>query len=296
MNNFDDLFESKKEQEEKKTYHPYNKDEWVEKKKQERASAFAMLDEATVEMMNDPEKFKDYLNVQSRFDRYSVSNAVLIAHQKPDATRIADFDTWKDDDISILKGEKAFTIFEPGKEFTREDGSTGFSVNVKKVFDISQTSEAENAPQRRTPDPRKVMKALIAATPCDIRMTDELPGNVDAKYVEKDNAIYVRQGMEGDDLFATLAQEIVSARIGKDAPAGAFVAYCSSYVLCERYGFSTDRYNFDNLPKYFEGQESKGFRNGLDRIREAANDISQDMSRNMEAQEKAQQNKSRDAR
>ena len=131
MNNFDDLFESKKEQEEKKTYHPYNKDEWVAKKKQERTDAFAMLDEATTELMSDPEKFKDYLNVQSRFDRYSVGNAILIAHQKPDATRVADFDSWRDNDVSILKGEKAITMLEPGPEFTREDGSTGFSVNVK---------------------------------------------------------------------------------------------------------------------------------------------------------------------
>jgi len=296
MNNFDDLFESKKEQEEKKTYHPYNKDEWVAKKKQERTDAFAMLDEATTELMNDPEKFKDYLNVQSRFDRYSVSNAILIAHQKPDATRVADFDTWKDSDVSILKGEKAITMLEPGPEFTRDDGSTGFSVNVKKVFDISQTSEAENAQQSKTPDQRKVIKALIAVSPCDIRMTDELADNVDAMYSDKDNAIYIRQGLEGDDIFAGLSQEIVSAKIGKDAPAGAFVAYCASYILCERNGFNTDRYDFDGVPKYFEGSEAKDFRSGLDRIREAANEVSQDMNRTIEAQEKNKRSKDNGAR
>ncbi len=296
MNNFDELFESKKEQEEKKTYHPYNKDEWVAKKKQERTDAFAMLDEATTELMNDPEKFKDYLNVQSRFDRYSVSNAILIAHQKPDATRVADFETWKDNDIFILKGEKAFTMLEPGQEFTREDGSTGFSVNVKKVFDISQTSEAENAPQPKTPDHRKAIKALIAASPCDIRLTDELSENVDAMYSAKDNAIYIRQGLEGDTIFSSLSQEIISAKLGKDAPEGAFVAYCASYVLCERNGFNTDRYNFDNLPKYFEGREAKEFRNDLDRIREAANDVSQEMNRTLEAQEKNKRSKDNGAR
>ena len=286
MNNFDDLFESKKEQEEKKTYHPYNKDEWVEKKKQERTDAFAMLDEATVEMMNDPEKFKDYLNVQSRFDRYSVSNAILIAHQMPDATRVADFDTWKDSDVSILKGEKAITMLEPGQEFTREDGSTGFSVNVKKVFDISQTSEAENIPQKKVPDQRKAIKALIAASPCDIRMTDELSDNVDTMFSENDNAIYIRQGMDGEDIFAGLSQEIVKAKIGKDAPRAAFCAYCVSYVLCERNGFNTGRYDFDGIQKYFDGVESKDFRNELNKVRENANDISQGINRYMEEQNK----------
>lgn len=36
--------------------------------------------------------FQPYLDVQARFDRYSVSNAVLIAAQCPEATRLADFD------------------------------------------------------------------------------------------------------------------------------------------------------------------------------------------------------------
>ena len=296
MNNFDDLFEGKKEPEEKESRPAYSKDEWVEKKRKERASAFAMLDEATDELMNDPEKFRDYLNVQSRFDRYSVSNAILIAHQMPEATRVADFDTWRDDDISILKGEKAITMLEPGPEFTREDGSTGFSVNVKKVFDISQTSEAENAQQSKMPDQRKVIKALIAVSPCDIRMTDELPENVDAMYSDKDNAIYIRQGLAGDDIFASLSQEIVSAKIGKDAPAGAFVAYCASYILCERNGFSTDRYDFDGIQKYFNGVEGKELRNDLNKVRDMANDISQDMNRNLEAQEKNKRSKDDGAR
>jgi len=296
MNNFDDLFVSKQEKEEKQTYRHYDKDEWMEKKKQERSDAFAMLDEASNEMMNDPEKFRDYLNVQSHFDRYSVSNAILIAHQKPDATRIADFDSWKDDDISINKGEKSFTILEPGKEFTREDGTTGFSVNVKKVFDISQTSEAENAKAPKYPDERKVIKALIASSPCDIRSTTELDDGVDAMFDKDTNSIYIRQGMDGSDIFAVLSQEITACKVGRNEPAVAFVAYCTSYVLCERNGFNTDRYNFENVPKFFEGQDAKSFRNGLDRIREAANDISQDLSRNMETQEKAQKSKSDGAR
>ena len=287
MSNYDDLFnDNNKEEVEKPEANKYSKEDWAAKKKQERADAFSMLDDATAEMKSDPEKFRDYLNVQSRFDRYSVSNSILIAHQKPDATRIADFDTWKNNDVSILKGEKAFTMLEPGQEFTREDGTTGFSVNVKKVFDISQTSEADNAPQKKVPEQRKAIKALISVSPCDIRMTDELPDGIDAMYSAKDDAIYIRQGMDGDDIFASLAQEVAKAKLGNDTPRPEFTAYCVSYILCERNGFDTGRYDFEGVPKFFEDAEAKDFRRGLDRVRETANDLSQDMDRSIEAQEK----------
>lgn len=47
----------------------------------------------------------------------------------PEATRLADFKTWKDNDLYIKKGESGITILEPGDEYTREDGSVGVSYN-----------------------------------------------------------------------------------------------------------------------------------------------------------------------
>ncbi len=296
MNNFDDLFESNKGKEEGRKKEPYNKDDWAAKKKKERSEAFEMLDEATGEMMTDEEKFKDYLNVQSRFDRYSVSNAILIAYQKPDATRLADFDKWKEDGISVLKGEKAITILEPGQEYTREDGSTGFMLNVKKVFDISQTSEADSINVPRIPDNRTAIKALLSASPCDVRASDDLTGQMKAVYIDSDNAIYVRKGLEADELFSALSQTVISAKLGKDVPPGSFVSYCASYILCERNGFQTDNYDFANVPKYFEGDKPKDFRSSLGCVREVANEISQDMNRFMEEQEKNRRSKDNGAR
>lgn len=298
MNNFDDLFVSKKEQEEKKTYRHYDKDEWVEKKKAERTAAFELLDTATREIMKDGEKFKDYLNTQSRFDKYSVSNIVLISNQMPAAVRLADFDTWKDSDVSISKGAKGITILEPGNEFTREDGTTGFSINVKKVFDISQTSEAENYSEPRKANQRLAMKGLIASTPYDIRMTNNLP-EVMALFMPEDKAIYIRQGLEQDDAFRSLANEIAVARLDKDGidrnDVG-FTAYCVSYILCEKYGFDTDSFNFDAIEKHFEGVEPKDARSQLDKVRDMANEISQEMNRNIKEIQIKEQKSRDDAR
>ena len=151
MNNYDDLFTANGEQKDSKTERPFNKEEWAAKKQQERTEAFEMLDNATVEAVANPETFRDYLLIQSRFGKYSVSNALLISYQNNEATYLADFETWKEKGVFVQKGERGITLLEPGNEFTREDGTTGFSINVKKVFDISQTNSERNY-SRRTPD------------------------------------------------------------------------------------------------------------------------------------------------
>ena len=299
MNNYDDLFNSndnKFKENNKNT--PFDKDAWVEKKRQERAEAYALLDTATEEIVKDAEKFRDFLNTQAQFDRYSVSNALLIAYQHPGATKVADFAAWKEEDISITKGEKAITILEPGSEFTREDGSTGFSVNVKKVFDISQTSSDNINMRHRKPDEREAIKALIASSPCEIVMVDELKVS-NARYSPDKDKIFIVRGLEADDIFRALAFEIGIAKCAArdiDRKDGMFAAYCSAYILCERNGFDTGSFNFDKAPERFAEMEVKDTRKELGSIREMANEISQDMSRQFEAIDKAKRSRDDGAR
>ena len=298
MNNYDDLFTANGEKKESKTERPFNKEEWAAKKQQERAEAFEMLDNATLEAVANPETFRDYLLIQSRFGKYSVSNALLISYQNNEATYLADFETWKEKGVFVQKGERGITLLEPGNEFTREDGSTGFSINVKKVFDISQTN-SERSYSRRTPDERRVLKALISSSPCDIRMTNELDGNVCARYVPKDDAIYIRQGLDGEDIFRSLSQEIVIANFAKNGVARedcVFTSYCATYVLCERNGFDTGDFDFEKVPEMFKDAEPKEIRGQLDKIRDSANELSQDMNRIMEEQQKAKRSRDDGAR
>ena len=298
MNNYDDLFTANGEKKESKTERPFNKEEWAAKKQQERAEAFEMLDAATEEAVANPETFRDYLLIQSRFGKYSVSNALLISYQNNEATYLADFETWKEKGVFVQKGERGITLLEPGNEFTREDGTTGFSINVKKVFDISQTN-SERSYSRRTPDERRVLKALISSSPCDIRMTNELDGNVCARYVPKDDAIYIRQGLDGEDIFRSLSQEIVIANFAKNGVARedcVFTAYCATYVLCERNSFDTGDFDFEKVPEMFKDAEPKAIRGQLDKIRDSANELSQDMNRIMEEQQKAKRSRDDGAR
>ena len=159
MANYDDIFNaSAQESTEDKSFVSFNKEEWAAQKKQERESAFAMIDETAQRMANDGGLFQSYLDVQARFDRYSVGNAVLITAQKADATQLSDFKGWKNNGVFIKKGESGIVLLEPGEEYTKEDGTVGVSYNSKKVFDISQTTaKAKDRPAMKRDEPSSTM-------------------------------------------------------------------------------------------------------------------------------------------
>ena len=300
MNNYDDLFNNKDNDkfQDKNKNAPFDKDAWIEKKRQERAEAYELLDTATDEIVKDAEKFRDFLNTQAQFDRYSVSNALLIAYQHPGATKVADFAAWKEDDVSVKKGEKAITILEPGSEFTREDGSTGFSVNVKKVFDISQTSSDNVNMRHRKPDERMAIKALIASAPCEVILVDELKTS-NARYSADKNTIFIVRGLEANEIFRALSFEIGIAKCVQsdiDRKDAMFPAYCSAYILCERNGFDTGDFNFDKVPEQFAEKDAKETRKTLGSIRDMANEIGQEMNRQFEVMEKNNRSKDNGAR
>ena len=133
MPNYDDLFTGQPIQQEEQ---PFDKTVWAARKQAEREGVYAMIDSYTQDMGREGGLLQAYLDVQARFDLYSVSNAILIAAQCPEATRLADFDSWKARGMYVRRGADAITILEPGKEYQRDDGSVGVSYNVRKVFDF----------------------------------------------------------------------------------------------------------------------------------------------------------------
>ena len=81
MNDLDEVFDTYN----RKTTE-YNKEEWIEYKKQEKEDIYKLIDTTAEEIVSDNKKFKQYLDVQSKFDQYSVGNTLLITAQMPNAT------------------------------------------------------------------------------------------------------------------------------------------------------------------------------------------------------------------
>ncbi len=66
-----------------------------------------------VEGIQGSGNFRQFLLTMSKFHDYSIGNLILITIQRPDATRVAGFSTWKDLDRWVKKGEKGIAILAP---------------------------------------------------------------------------------------------------------------------------------------------------------------------------------------
>jgi uncharacterized membrane protein (UPF0127 family) len=66
-----------------------------------------------VDDIQQSEHFRNFLLTMSKFHDYSLGNLILIASQRPDATRVAGFNTWKDLGRWVKKGEKGIAILAP---------------------------------------------------------------------------------------------------------------------------------------------------------------------------------------
>ncbi len=119
-----------------------------------------------VEGIQSSEHFRNFLLTMAKFHDYSIGNLILIAAQKPDATRVAGFNTWKDLYRWVKKGEKGIAILAPcmppksakmtepagehGEEEEKRETIHPIYFKVVYVFDVSQT-EGKPLPEFEVP-------------------------------------------------------------------------------------------------------------------------------------------------
>lgn len=280
MAEFDDIFEP-----EEKEKPAFNKEEWAKQQQENRAQAYEMLETATQEITN-PDIFMSYLAIQSRFNRYSVSNALLVAHQMPEATRLCDAKTWNAHDVLIRKGESGILILEPGKEFKRKNGSIGTNYNPKKVFDVSQTTAKQYPKRQKNHNERVLVRALSRTSPVPVEISDKVPEEAGAVYQPDNGKILIRPNMPGDEIFRCLSREIAHAKLDKgdySREKCGTAALAISFIACERFDVEPERIKESEL---FKDQDTKSIRKELSDIRSEANSITTSIEKTLEAKNK----------
>ena len=92
------------------------------------------------------ETFKFWLRAISRFHSYSFNNSLLILCQRPSATRVAGFNTWKALGRNVKKGAKGIAILAPcvGKR-TVEDETTGEKTSAQRLYGFRVTHVFDEA-------------------------------------------------------------------------------------------------------------------------------------------------------
>lgn len=263
MANFDDLFEQpaaeaapQPEPQEKP-----KKEWWQIKEEKQRRDAYARLDRMFKAFSEGSGDIRGYLDIHSRFDRYSARNALLIYDRCPHAQRIGNYKYWAERGVEIPKSERRnpIVILEPGNPYTRKDGSIGQNFYAKEVYDISQTSARGQQEPQVAYDERILLKALINNPPVPIRAVDQLTANgAGAMYDPAQDAILVQKGMSAQDIFRCVSLELAHVQLarGNDAysrEADGSQAYAVSYMICKKYGVDVQIYNVDRLKEAFRG-------------------------------------------
>ena len=263
---------------------PYDKAEWAAQKQAERKEAYELIDNTCSEMAVNGDSFRQYLDVQGRFDRYSVANAVLVSAQMPEATQLKDYGKWKQSRVYVNKDAQKIIILEPSKEYTRDDGTKAVSYNAKAVYDISETSAKDRQEAQEKKSMRELVSALIDASPVPFVPVADL--EMPAYYDSEQQSIFIRTGLNEEQLFVSMAKEVSAAvfdfKHNESREASEFKSYCVAYMVSSRYGVDTRGFNFSRLPKELTETDTQAFKGELGSMRDVLGEIQSEMYKSME--------------
>lgn len=263
---------------------PFDKAEWAAQKQAQRQEAYELIDNTCSEMMADGESFRQYLDVQGRFDRYSVANAVLVSAQMPEATQLKDYNAWKQSRVYVNKDAQKIVILEPSKEYTRDDGTKAVGYNAKVVYDISETSAKDRQQAQEPKTMRELVSAMIDVSPVPFVPVADL--EIPAYYDSKQQTIFIKTGLTEEQLFVSMAKEVSAAvfdfKHNESRDASDFKSFCVAYMVSTRYGVDTRGFSFDRLPREFSEMDTQVFKGELGSMRDVLGEIQSDMFKGLE--------------
>ena len=275
-----------------------SKEDYAKMKKEEKDKVYKMLDDTSVEVLSDVGKYQEFLETQSRSNKYSTSNALLIYNQCPNASKLKDFNEWKAEGASVEKGKKGIYILEP-YDYVDKDGNNRKSYNTKKVFDVSQTNKKDKAFKSFTKKPVDFAKNLIDSSHLECETVDLIPRspNSAAFYDVATNKLLVKRGVGDEVKIANdLAKEVAHIELAYkneeyNRDDYEFKAKSIAYMICKKYGIDTTYIDIEQVPENLSTLEPKKSRNELGLMRLKLNDINNEI--NM-ASEKERASKEKD--
>lgn len=199
--------------------------------------------EQGIQDLFDNDRFKEYLQVMSKFHNYSFNNTLLIAMQKPDATFVAGYTSWKKDyGRQVVSQAKSIKVLAPspykikkevdkidpktnkpmtdknGKPVKEETEITVPAFKVVSVFDVSQT-EGKELPTigvdeltGNVEQYADFFKATEQASPVPVGF-EKIKSGAKGYYSQTDKRIAINEGMSELQNLKTLIHEIAHAKL-----------------------------------------------------------------------------------
>ena len=199
--------------------------------------------EQGIQDLFESDRFKEYLQVMSKFHNYSFNNTLLIAMQKPDATLIAGYNSWKNlFGRQVSRGAKGIKVIAPspykvkkeidkidpktqkpmtdknGKPVKEETEITVPAFKVVSVFDVSQT-EGKELPSIGVDELAgdveqyaDFFKATEQASPAPVGF-EKIESGAKGYYSQTEKRIAINEGMSELQNLKTLIHEIAHAKL-----------------------------------------------------------------------------------
>ncbi|MEA4890763.1 MAG: hypothetical protein VB070_15000 [Clostridiaceae bacterium] len=262
-------------------------EQWKQQKHQELEETFQQLNAATMQVIQNPDRFQAYLDLQASLPALSVGNALLILDQRSEpVTSLATFDDWRDQGRAVKRGEAGCKILSP-VNYKRSDGSESTSFRVSRVFDISQThgEPSPSDPVSAVPADQMV-RALFSQSPVKIVADDIVEAEIGAIYDPESKTIRVHGKLIDAVAIDVLSREMAIAtlslqhdEIGRDRIT--FAGICASYLIQKRYGYESIGFDSNKIGNFDWPSDPIAVRAVLNDARQAANMVSSRIERGL---------------
>lgn len=232
----------------------------------------------------------DYLKTMARFHNYSVGNAILINFQKPEATQVAGFHTWRRLGRHVKRNERGIAIMAPivwRRKFTHTDDEdqqerkeeTTLAFKTAYVFDISQT-DGKPLPEfaRVKGDPAvytEKLKEFISEQGIKLKYSDSIGS---AEGVSIGGMIMLKKRLSPADEFSVLVHELAHEmlhknrdKIPKEKKVRETEAEAVAFVLSQGVGLDVNTASSDYIQLY--NGDKKTLMESLDSIQRTASEI-----------------------
>ncbi len=240
-----------------------------------------------VEALKTSDGWQRWLSLRRHFHRYSLANQLLIALQKPDATRVAGFRAWLRLGYAVRRGERAMKIWvpiPPSKHKLDEWRSSGADpaerprtfFRLGPVFDRSQVDPLPPPAEPVSLDPPIVPLEgddLAWAWPKLVTLASDLgstvtvgwlPAGCGGSYDPTTLAIAINESASVNQRVKTLVHEL-GHRLARaethddEAPMTydeeELVVESVAFTVCGSLGFDTSSYSIPYLASWSEGAE-----------------------------------------
>ena len=284
------MIQQKQEAQPQQPEQQYTKEEYAAMKQAEREEVWARVNSQAESVFKDGESIKGFLKFMAQCTPQSTRNLLILSEQNPEITHPRTFEKWKEAGRSIRAGEKGYVFFAE-QDYEKEDGTKASGYQITRAYDISQT-RGWQAPPVRQYDPEELIAAMAQQSHALFTVTDQLPPGVQAQYVPRQRAIYVRDGMEAVTAFCCLAREEAHAHfdsLGSGYTRQSFApqSYCAAYVVARRYGVDVSAFRFDKVCGACAGMDVRGQRGFLSDVKRAAYAVGREIQCSLLEQEQA---------